>query len=193
MLTIVQLWLPLLVAAVMVFVASSLIHMVFKWHNADYLSLENEDEVREVIRRRTPAPGQYVLPACKEMKDLQTPEMQKKFQQGPVGFLILRPNEAPRIGASLGQWFALNLLVAAITAHLADDAFGRGAELHRVFYLTALTTFIAYAGGSLSNGIWRGVPWRGVAKDVLDAMIYAIVTGLSCGQSQPKLRPGTIA
>ena len=39
---ILHLWLPILATAVMIFIASSLIHMVFKWHNADYRKLANE-------------------------------------------------------------------------------------------------------------------------------------------------------
>ena len=55
-----QLWLPILSTAALIFIASSLIHMVFKWHNADYKKLANEDDVRAAIRATSPAPGQYV-------------------------------------------------------------------------------------------------------------------------------------
>jgi len=40
-----QLLLPILVSTVFIFIASSLIHMVLKWHNPDYRQLPNEDEV----------------------------------------------------------------------------------------------------------------------------------------------------
>lgn len=179
MVSIVQLWLPLLIAAVGVFIASSLIHMVFKWHNSEYSGLVNEDEVRAALRKGGAGPGQYVLPHCTDMKEFQTPEMRKKLEEGPVGFLTLRPNGPPRMGASLAQWFALNLLVAGIAAHLAGESLPRGADVPRVFHLVALVTFIAYAGGALSDGIWRGEPWRSVAKNLLDALIYAIVSGFA--------------
>jgi len=52
-----QLWIPILLSAVCVFIASSLIHMVLKWHASDYSALPNEDEVRAAIRKGTPAPG----------------------------------------------------------------------------------------------------------------------------------------
>ena len=48
MLTLASLWLPIVLAAVAVFVVSSLIHMVFRWHASDYRKLSNEDEVREI-------------------------------------------------------------------------------------------------------------------------------------------------
>jgi hypothetical protein len=41
------LWLPILVSAVLVFVASSLIHMASPWHKTDYPTLANEQQVMD--------------------------------------------------------------------------------------------------------------------------------------------------
>ena len=60
--TLLSLWLPILLSAVVVFVISSLVHMVFKWHASDYKGFANEDAVRAAIRAGNPAPGQYVVP-----------------------------------------------------------------------------------------------------------------------------------
>jgi hypothetical protein len=95
MISLPQLWLPILLSAVLVFVASSLIHMVVKWHNSDYLALPNEDEVRAAIRKANPAPGQYLLPRISDMTQLKTPEVQRKFTEGPVGFLALKKSGTP--------------------------------------------------------------------------------------------------
>ena len=39
-----SLWLPILVSAVLVFIASTVIHMVLSfWHRGDYLKMPNED------------------------------------------------------------------------------------------------------------------------------------------------------
>lgn len=46
MVSLIQLCLPIVLSAILVFIASSLIHMVFKWHNAEYRGFSNEDEVR---------------------------------------------------------------------------------------------------------------------------------------------------
>ena len=45
------LWLPILLSAVFVFMASSLIHMVLPWHKSDYPKLPNEQEVMDALRR----------------------------------------------------------------------------------------------------------------------------------------------
>lgn len=177
MVSIAQVLLPMFAAAALVFIASSLIHMVFRWHNSDYLKLPNEDEVAAAIRKAKLAPGQYVMPHCLDMKAMQAPEMQQKFKDGPVGFLLLRPNGAPNMGPSLGQWFALNVVVAAIVACIAATTLAAGSPAGRVFHVTGLISFIAYAGGSVTDGIWHARPWRAVAKDLLDALIYGAVSG----------------
>src|SRR5258705_1385777 len=101
MISLAQLWIPILASAVGVFVASSLIHMVIKWHNADYRKLANEDDVRAVVRAGNPSPGQYVIPHCLDMKEMQAPEMQKKFQEGPIAFVTVRPSGMPSMGQPL--------------------------------------------------------------------------------------------
>ena len=177
MITLAQLWIPILVSSVLVFIASSLIHMVFKWHNSDFLKLSNEDEVRTAVSKTKPAPGQYVLPHCNDMKAMQSPEAQQKFKDGPVGMIVLRANGAPNMGATLGQWFALTLVFAVIAAYVASRTVPMGASFLAVCRVVSIVSFLAYAGGSIQAGIWYGKPWRSVAKDLLDGFIYATLTG----------------
>jgi hypothetical protein len=174
------LWLPILVAAVSVFVASSLIHMVFKWHNSDYQKLSNEDAVLATIRAGSPVPGQYVLPHCADMKDLQNEEMQKKFREGPVGFMTLKQPGPPAMGGALLKWFVFNIVVAVVAGAVAMHVYGLHAEANRAAgCLVGVLSFLTYAGGSIQAGIWMGKPWGSVAKDLLDGAIYAAVSGLS--------------
>lgn len=174
------LWLPVLVAAVFVFVASSLIHMVFKWHNGDYRALANEDEVRAAIRAGTPAPGLYTLPHCTDMKAMQNQDMQDKYREGPVALLTVTPSGLPNMGRILGAWFLLNLAVAAVAAVVSLHAFGANADAAcRAACLGGVVAFMSYGIGSVSNGIWMGRTWTAVAKDILDAAIYGVVTGLA--------------
>ena len=49
---------PIVLSAILVFIASSIIHMVLKYHNKDYSPLPNEDAVRSAIRAGTPSAGQ---------------------------------------------------------------------------------------------------------------------------------------
>jgi hypothetical protein len=187
MVALAQLWLPILVSAVLVFIASSLIHMVLKWHNKDYAKLPNEDEVRAALQRGNPAPGQYVTPWALDMKDCNTPEMQKKFTDGPVGVIYLKRPGPMNMGPTLGQWFVYLLVVSFFVAYVASRALQPGTEYLRVFQIAGATGFIAYALGSIPAGIWMGKPWAVVIKEVIDGLIYGMVTGGAFGWLWPKM------
>ena len=53
---------PILLSAVLVFVASSIIHMLLPWHHNDYPKLPNEDGVRDALRPLAIPPGDYMVP-----------------------------------------------------------------------------------------------------------------------------------
>jgi hypothetical protein len=112
-----QVWLPILATAIGVFVASSLIHMVFKWHDSDYRPLSNESDV---------------------------------------------------------------------AAAIALQVYGLGGDHHTIAHLAALISLLTHAGGSIQQGIWMGKPWRAVAKDLLDALIYAVVTAFAFAALWPE-------
>jgi len=175
MISLTQLWLPIVLGAVFVFAASSLVHMVFRWHTSDYRKLANEDEVRVALRKA--APGQYTVPHCLGPKEAQAPEMRQKFAEGPVAVLRVLPNGAPAMGKMLGQWFALNLLVCFLTAYIAAHTLAAGTAPMQVLRVTASIGFLAYAVGGLSEAIWMGKPWSATAKDLLDALIYGLAVG----------------
>ena len=63
------LWLPILLSAVLVFIMSSLIHMVFKWHQADYLELPDEDAALDTLSKQKLPPGMYTLPRSAPVPD----------------------------------------------------------------------------------------------------------------------------
>ena len=57
------LWLPMLVSALFVFVASFVIHMVLPYHRGDYRKVQEESAVQDALRRFGIAPGE----ACTDM------------------------------------------------------------------------------------------------------------------------------
>jgi hypothetical protein len=174
-----SLWLPILLSAVVVFVISSLIHMLLNWHASDYRTFANEDAIRDAIRAGNAAPGRYVIPKCKEMKEMASEAMKQKYAEGPVGHITLLPNGQPSMGKYLGMWFLLCLLVSAITACLAshvvplDHAFA-----HRAAKFAFAVSFIAYGFGTFQESIWTGRPWSQSIKYLVDAALYAGGTAL---------------
>ncbi|HET8715526.1 MAG TPA: hypothetical protein VFM16_06865 [Holophagaceae bacterium] len=185
MVSLAHLWLPILLSAVFVFVASSLIHMVLKWHNSDYHGLGNEDEVRAAVRKADAAPGMYVIPYCKEMKDMGSEDMQRKFKEGPVGFLILRQPGPMAMGKNLVQWFLFCAVTSFFCAYLAGHVLPAGTPYLTVFRVIGTAAFMAYSFGSLSMAIWWGQPWGAALKDILDGLIYGLVTAGTFGWLWP--------
>ena len=174
-----SLWLPILLSAVVVFVISSLVHMVLKWHASDYSALANEDAVRDAIRAGNPAPGRYVVPHCTDMKDMGSEAMLKKYQEGPVGHVTLLPNGAPNMGKYLGQWFLWSLAIAVVAAYLTTQLFGLDhGHARAAAKLVFAVSFIAHGFGTVSESIWGGRPWSQSAKYLLDAALYAGGSGL---------------
>jgi len=177
MVSLAQLWLPILLGAVGAFVASSILHMVLQgWHRPDYHNFPNEDEVRAAIRKSSPPPGMYMLPWCppEKMKD---PAMHQKFVEGPVAFMILRANGMFNMGKSLGMWFGFCLLVAVFAGYLGSATLGAGTAGIQVFRVTATAAFMGFGFGALPNCIWWGEPLRASIKDMIDGAIYAAITG----------------
>jgi len=173
------LWLPILLSAVVVFVISCLVHMVIKWHASDYTSLANEDTVRAALRAGNPAPGRYVLPHCREMKDMGSEAMQQKYREGPVGHLTLLPNGTPNLGKYLGLWFVWSLVIAIVAGYLASRLIGWDHSHARAAgKLVGAVTFIAHGFGTVTESIWSGRPWSSSVKYLLDAALYAIGSAL---------------
>lgn len=171
-----SLWLPIVVTAVAVFIISSLVHMVFKYHASDYGTVPNEDAIRAAVNTNPPAPGRYVIPHCKDMKDMTTPEMMNKYQQGPVMHFTILPNGTPNMGKYLGMWFLWTLVIATVVAWLTAKVYGLAVPALGAAKLAAVLTFIAHGFGTVTESIWMGRPWGSSAKYLLDAALYAAGT-----------------
>ena len=173
-----SLWLPILLSAVVVFVLSSLIHMVFKWHASDYRAFANEDAIRAAIRAGNPAPGHYVVPHCGDMKEMSSPAMLQKYNEGPVGHVTIAPNGPHNMGKSLGLWFLWALIVTIVAAFLATQIFGLDpARARAAAKLVGAITFIAHGFGNVVESIWMGRSWSSTAKHLLDSALYGVGAG----------------
>jgi hypothetical protein len=173
------LWLPILLSAVAVFVISSFVHMVLKWHAPDYAGFSNEDAVRAAIRAGNPKPGRYVVPFCKDMKDMGSEAMVKKYHEGPIGQIVIGPNGAPNMGKYLATWFVWTLIVAIVAAFVVSQIFGLDPSRARAASkLVGTITFIAHGFGTVSESIWGMRPWSSSVKYLVDAALYGLGAGL---------------
>ncbi len=180
------LWLPVLLSAVFVFILSSIIHMVLKYHNRDYKRLPNEDAVRAAIRGGNPEPRQYIFPYAAEMKEMESPEMKQKYLEGPIGVLYLRRPGPVNMAPSLIQWFVFTLIVSLFVAYVASHTIPPGSSYLHVFRVVGATAFLAYGAGPIPASIWMAKPWPVAAKEVFDGLLYGLVTAGTFGWLWPR-------
>jgi len=172
-----DLWLPILLSAVFVFIASSILHMVVPMHKGDFKKMPGEERITAEMRAQGLQPGSYMFPCPESMKDMCTPEMIEKRKQGPVGYLTVVPSGPPGMGKNLVQWFVYCLLVAALVAHMAGPTLKAGAGFKPVFHLTGLGAVLGFALGALVDSIWKGQKWSISLKFVFDGVVYGVITG----------------
>lgn len=171
-----QLWLPIVLSAVFVFIASSVLHMVLKfWHMPDSRGFSNEDEVRAAMRKGSSGPGMYMLPFGK-LETMKQPEMQEKFRQGPNAVIMMRANGMMNMGAFLGQWFGFCVLVSLFCALAGSHVMAVGAPFAHVGRLIGLAAIMGYGFGAIPNAIWWGHPWGSAIKHLIDSVVYAAIT-----------------
>lgn len=179
MLSVTELWLPILLSAIFVFLASSIIHMATPMHKGDFRKMPGEDKVMAEMRSAGLRPGNYMFPCAESMKDMCMPEMTEKCKIGPVGFITVVPNGPKSMGKNLIQWFLFCLLVGVLVALAAGPVLSRGAAFNSVFHMTGLAAVLGYAMTAFPDSIWKGQKWGITFKFVIDGIIYAVVTGLT--------------
>jgi hypothetical protein len=171
-----SLLIPALVSTVLVFVASSLVHMVLKLHNPDYRKLSNEDEVRDAIRRGSPTPAQYVIPHCTDPSAAGDPEMKRRFDEGPIGVLYIGPNGTVKLGPFLGKWIAYSFVLSLLAGYVARATLPSGTAYLKVFQVVGAAAWLAYSWQGPSDSIWKHKPWTITFRGMFDGLIYAALT-----------------
>ena len=178
------LWLPILLSAVIVFVASSIMHMVLPYHKSDYQQLPDEDKLLATLRAANLKRGLYVFPFCNH-KDMKSPAVQEKYKQGPVGMMTILPSGPPNMMKYLVQWFVYCLVVGFFVAYLTGHTVAPNAHYLAVFRVAGTAAFLAYGLGGLSSAIWKGQPWSVTIKEVIDGLIYGLLTAGTFGWLWP--------
>src|ERR1700740_944548 len=145
------LWLPILLSAVIVFVASSIMHMVLPYHRSDYRKLPEEDKGVDALRAAGLTPGPvYSFPHTTH-KEMKSPEVVEKFKRGPVGLLTVFPSGPPAMGKFLGLWFVYCLVVGIFVAYLTGRTRMPGTNYLEVFRVAGTTAFMAYGIGEIQD------------------------------------------
>jgi hypothetical protein len=185
MVPILSLWLPILLSAVIVFVVSSLVHTVFRYHANDLRKLPDEDAFAEALRKLGIPRGEYILPRAASPKDMKSPEFQEKLKKGPGAILTIWPGGSPSMVTNLVQWFIYSLVVGIFAAYVAGRALGPGAPYLAVFRFAGVTAFACYAIAGWQDSIWFKRSWSTTLKNTFDGLVYALLTAGTFGWLWP--------
>jgi hypothetical protein len=179
------LWLPILLSAVIVFVASSIMHMLLPYHHSDYQPLPDEDKLLAALRSAGLTRGLYIFPFGTH-KDMKSPAMIEKYKQGPIGMMTVLPSGPPAMPKFLVMWFAYCLIIGVFVAYLTGHTVAAGADYLAVFRVAGTAAFLVYGLGHVSNGIWKGQTWSMTIKEVLDGLVYGLLTAGTFGWLWPR-------
>ena len=170
------LWMPILVSSVLVFVASSIIHMLLPWHRNDFRKVPDEEKFRGALQALGLPPGDYHVPRPDTMADMKTPEFAEKMKQGPVMVFTVIPNGPMSMSRSLVQWFVYCVVVGILAAYVGGASIPPGAAYLRVFQITGATAFIAYSAALWPFSIWYHRDWGSTIRSTVDGLVYALLT-----------------
>jgi hypothetical protein len=170
MVPVTSLWLPILVSSVLVFVASSIIHMAFKYHHSDWKRIPSHDEVQDAMRRFNVPAGDYHV----------------RSEKGPNFIMTILPQGQGGMGKNLVMWFLYSVLVSVFAGYVAGEALGPGARYPRVFQFAGTVAFCGYSLALLQQSIWYNRKWSTTLVSMFDGLIYGMLTAGTFGWLWPK-------
>jgi len=179
------LWLPILLSAVFVFIASSIIHMAPLWHKSDFPKMGNEEAFRAAVGALAIPPGDYMVPRASGSAEMRSPEFRKKYEEGPlVLFTVMKPGPI-NMSQNLITWFIYCLVVSLFAAYIAGRALPPGAHYLSVFRFAGATAFAGYVLALWQMSIWYKRAWSMTIKATVDGLIYALLTAGTFGWLWP--------
>jgi len=184
MIPLTALWLPILLSAVAVFIASNILWMALPfWHRGDYATLPNEKAALDAVRDAKS--GQYMIPRINYGK--LTPEQREEAMKGPMGLLVLRnPASQFSFPAALVSYLVYTLVISILVAYIAAATLRPGTPYLEVFRIVGTAGILAYSFGSVADSIWYGKPWSITVKNIIDGVIYGLLTAVIFGWLWPR-------
>ena len=182
-----SLLMPILLSAVIVFVASSIVHMVLPYHRTDYAPLPQQDQVMAALQPFNIAPDEYMVPRPANMAEMKTPEFKAKMERGPVFMMtVFKPGEWG-MGSRMVQWFVFSAVVSLFAGYIAGRTLPPGTDYLQVMRIAGTVAFASYALGAVPQTIWYNHKWSTTFKNLFDGLIYGLLTGGTFGWLWPAM------
>lgn len=181
-----DLWLPILIATVLVWIASALMWTVMPHHKKDFKSIPDEDKVLEAMRSAGVKPGSYFFPFSEDRGEMASPEMKAKMEEGPMGTMIVMQPGAFAMAKPMILQAIYILLATVLVAYIGAVTMAPGTSYLTVFRVIATAAILAYAGAHAPRSIWFGRPWGNTFKELFDGLVYGLLTAGVFGSMWPQ-------
>lgn len=185
MVSITSLLIPIFLSAVFVFVASSVIHMVLRYHKDDLHQVPNEDVALEALRNLKIPPGDYCAPYAGSMAAMKSPAFAEKMARGPVVLMTVSAGGPVTMGAQLTQWFLYSVVISVFAAYVTGRVLTAEAHYLEVFRVAGTVAFMGYAMALPQHSIWYKRNWGATLRSMADGLFYALLTAGTFGWLWP--------
>lgn len=170
-----DLWLPIVLSAVIAFVASFVMWMVLPIHKPDIKPLPDEKGFFGAINPLNLKPGHYMFPNCGSGEDMKSDAFKAKWKAGPWGTINVL-GTAPNFLRNLAVTFLEMLVISFVVAYLGTMALHRGDDYMHVFRFIGAAAILGYVLGGFGCDTFMGRPARFQLTNALDSLIYALLT-----------------
>jgi len=181
-----SLWIPILLSAVFVFLASFILHMVLPFHRNDMRKLAKEDDVMAALRGFSIPPGDYAIPCAGSPEAMRAPEFKAKLARGPVAFMTIAPGRSMSMAKPMALWFIYSIVVSIFAAYITGRALGPGVVYLQVFRFAGCTAFLGYSMALAQQSIWYQRNWATTILSMIDGLIYGLLTAGTFGWLWPR-------
>ena len=176
MVSLTALLLPILIAAVIVFIAGFILNTVLPHHLTDFAGLPDEDAMREAVGAQGVSGGQYLFPHAATRQEQNDPAFMEKANAGPAGILIVGPNGFGPLPKKLISHFVYVLVISLVAGYVGSACLPAGVDYLKVFQVVGCAAFLGYVGATPLFSIWYHMTWSFTLKQVVDGLIYALLT-----------------
>jgi hypothetical protein len=145
-------------------------------HKKDFKGVPDEDNVLEAMRTGGVKPGVYFFPFCEDRGKMNDPDMVAKMEEGPMGTMTVMPPGPPAMGKPMVLQAVYFLIATILVAYIGAVALAPGTPYLTVFRIIATAAILAYAGAHAPRSIWFGRPWGHTFKEIVDGVVYGLLT-----------------
>ncbi len=182
-----HLWLPILLSAGTVWIASAIAWMALPHHKKDFKSLADEQGFMGAVRAMGIKPGLYGFPDFQSCNKKDDATFMAKIKEGPVGLLhVWPPNAMTSMGPKMIAIFCVYIIVSGLVAYIGVHTLLRGTEFAQVFRVTGTAAILGYCFAGLPNAICFNVPMRNLVMNLIDGIAYGLITGAIFAAMWPK-------